>query len=766
LALFPRVALRALIALALVLFSAPAWAQSADSPGPAANLLAKLAPWRSSGVFRAGELTDGRIGVEESQWKADHTAVFFDTGSSVVFDFGREVTIGAALLQADSNDAFDLALSNDGKAFTVLWTAPPVSGTGLRMRKAGELQGSGRYLRIRPVSGDGRFGVSEVQVFAGVPSPFPPLLPEVRGASLDLRFRSITLTFGLSLIAALLLLRRGAGRISIAFGVLLPLIGGGQFVWAYIDAWPLESREVSLVRGMVAAVGAVAVLRELISSGKLAAERRAVLAVLGVCGVLAFAAFYNLGQPQFYSVVNGRWTYAHHLDLRQYYPTAKYFGELGYRRLYEADVAAYLEDNSTVSAESLRDVQMRDLRTLDMSTIGARAPEIGSARQRFSEPRWQEYKNDARWFRTTMGNQDYLASLQDFGGNATPVWVGIAHLMFSAFAPSDAAFTLTGAFDLALLIAMFVAIFRTFGARPALVSMIVFGANDFIMYGTNWSGATLRHDWLAYIGLGVCALRREKWLLGGALLGLSAMIRAFPALCVAGACLPALLRVVEQVRTTRRPPAWRDVLARERSTVYIVLGAALAVAAAFAFSIAVGPLQAWGDWWHKISQMESDAHPATVALRNLIGGWEHQRSVLKARAPVYITAIVFYVGMVLWASRRRRPEQTALLGLALVPVLLYPANYYIHFVFLLPLVVAEAQGDAADQPLIASTRAAVWVTLLAMCAAQYFTVPVTDLGLHFYMATTLLFAALTVMLVLLVRQDVLLTQEAAATRAN
>jgi hypothetical protein len=200
--------------------------------------------------------------------------------------------------------------------------------------------------------------------------------------------------------------------------------------------------------------------------------------------------------------------------------------------------------------------------------------------------------------------------------------------------------------------------------------------------------------------------------------------------------------------------------------VYIVLGAALAVAAAFAFSIAVGPLQAWGDWWHKISQMESDAHPATVALRNLIGGWEHQRSVLKARAPVYITAIVFYVGMVLWASRRRRPEQTALLGLALVPVLLYPANYYIHFVFLLPLVVAEAQGDAADQPLIASTRAAVWVTLLAMCAAQYFTVPVTDLGLHFYMATTLLFAALTVMLVLLVRQDVLLTQEAAATRAN
>jgi hypothetical protein len=761
LALFPRVALRALIALALVLFSAPGWAQSVESPGPAPNLLAELTPVRSNGVFRAGELTDGRIGVDESQWKTEHTAVFFDTASWAVFDLGREVTIGAALLQGDSNDAYDLALSSDGKAFSVLWTAPAVSGTGLRMRKAAELAGSGRYLRIRPVSGDGRFGVSEVQVFAAVPSPFPPLLPEVRGMSLDLRFRNATLTFGLSMVVSLLLLRRGAGRARVAFGVLLPLIAGGQFMWSYIDAWPLESREVALVRGTVAAVAAVALLRELISSGRFAAERRAVSAVLGVCAVLAFAAFYNLGQPQFYSIVNGRWTYAHHLDLRQYYPTAKYFSELGYRRLYEADVAAYFEDNSTVDRESLRDVHMRDLQTLDMSTIGARAPEIAAIRERFKEPRWEEYKRDARWFRTTMGNQDYLASLQDFGGNATPVWIGIAHVLFSAFAPNDTVFTLTGAFDLALLVGMFIAIFRTFGARPALVSMIVFGANDFIMYGTNWSGATLRHDWLAYIGLGVCALRREKWLLGGALLGLSAMIRAFPALCVAGACLPALMRVVEQVWTTRRLPALRDLLARERSTLYIVLGAGLAVAAAFAFSIAVGPLQAWGDWYNKVSQMESDSHPATVALRNLIGGWEHQRSMLKARAPVYFAAIVFYVGMVLWASRRRRPEQTALLGVALLPVLLYPANYYIHFVFLLPLVVAETPGKTEEQPVIESTRTAVWVTLLAMCAAQYFTVPVTDLGLHFYMATALLFSALTVMLVLLVRQDVLLEQKPA-----
>jgi hypothetical protein len=764
--MFPRAALGVLIALALWLVPAGVRAESSPNAGPSPNLLEKLKPLHSTGVFRPGALTDGRVGADESLWKVDHTAVFFDTGSSVVFDLGREVTITAALLQADTNDVYDLALSRDGKAFSSLWNAPAVPGSGLRMRSASDLEGTGRYLRIRPVSGDGRFGISEVQVFSGTPSPFPPLLPEVRGASADMHLRDMTLMFGLSLLVPLLVLRPGAARGALAAAVVVPLIGGGLFVQAYLGAWPVESREVALVRGMVAAVGAAAVARELVSSSRFAVPRQAVLAVLAVCAVLAFAAFYNLGQPQFYGAQNGRWTYAHHLDLRQYYPTAKYFRELGYRRLYEADVAAYIEDSSTVSLESLRDVEMRDLRTLDISTIGDRAPEIRAARERFSEPRWQEYKRDARWFRSAMGNRDYLESLKDFGGNATPFWVGIAHVLFSAFAPSDTAFTLTGAVDLALLVAMFVAIFRTFGPRPALVSMIVFGANDFIMYGTNWSGATLRHDWLAYIGLGVCALRREKWLLGGALLGLAAMIRAFPVVCVAGACLPAAIRVIEQVRETRRAPAWRDVLTRERATAYIVLGAALAVAFAFAFSIAVGPLQAWGDWWRKVSQLESDPHPATVALKNLVAGWEHQTSVLRARAPLYITAIVFYVGMVVWACRRRRPDQTALLALVLVPVVFYPANYYIHFVFLLPLAVAEAPGDVKDDPVVSTTRTAVWMTLLGLCAAQYFTVAVTDLGLHFYLATVLLFAALTAMLVLLVRQDVLVGRKNAVAETS
>jgi len=48
----------------------------------------------------------------------------------------------------------------------------------------------------------------------------------------------------------------------------------------------------------------------------------------------------------------------------------------------------------------------------------------------------------------------------------------------------------------------------------------------------------------------------------------------------------------------------------------------------------------------------------------------------------------------------------------------------------------------------------VWLTMLFMCAGQYFTVLIPDLGLHFYFETVVLFTTLTVLLALLVKDDV------------
>jgi hypothetical protein len=55
---------------------------------------------------------------------------------------------------------------------------------------------------------------------------------------------------------------------------------------------------------------------------------------------------------------------------------------------------------------------------------------------------------------------------------------------------------------------------------------------------------------------------------------------------------------------------------------------------------------------------------------------------------------------------------------------------------------------------VSATDAGVWLTLLAMCGVQYFTVLVPDLGLHFYLETAVLFAMLTLVLFLLVWPEI------------
>ncbi len=106
-------------------------------------------------------------------------------------------------------------------------------------------------------------------------------------------------------------------------------------------------------------------------------------------------------------------------------------------------------------------------------------------------------------------------------------------------------------------------------------------------------------------------------------------------------------------------------------------------------------------------------------------------------------------------ARDKRPEQAAVLGLMLLPIVFYPANYYLHVVCLFPLL-ARVPGRMPTP-----TDAALWITLLGLCAAQYFTVLVRDLTLHFYLASALLLAALFTMLSLTLRESLDSPSEAA-----
>lgn len=544
--------------------------------------------------------------------------------------------------------------------------------------------------------------------------------------------------FGLALVASLFFARRRGPLWWTGFCLAWPVFAGFELFQAVRSSWPPRSMDVPLLRATVAAVAAFALLRERWAPARFPAHPRVVFGVLGVCGVLGFAAFYNLGGAQFWNQQENRRTFVHYLDHRQYFTTAKYFWEIGYRGLYRADMAAFLEDEPA-RREAIARKPMRDLDTHRMSTVGEQMAEIGAVRGRFNPERWESYKRDARYFRRAMGEGEYFRYMVDFGGNATPVWMAIAGGLYNLIVPGEKTLFLTGLLDAVLIFLALAAIGRSFGLRTMLICMTVFGANDFIMFGSNWGGATLRHDWMAYLALGACALKRERWFLGGAFLGFATMIRAFPALTVAAMALPALWWIYDFRVSRGRLPSAPEFRGAHRGLERALFGAGCAMIVLFLGASLMFSFGAWADWWEKLTLLASEPHGNHISLRSLIAGsGDDQGRVLRARMPAYIAALALSLGSVLAAARGKRLEQAAILGLVLVPVLFYPANYYIHFVFLLPLLITERKGSG---PLDA---AGLWIALsvLLLCVAQYFTVPVTPWAAHFYQATVLLFAAL------------------------
>ena len=179
--------LLALIALSFLLVGI--WPAGADEPSPGPepkNLLAGKLPISSTVHRRLEALTDGHRGREGDSWKSQLMTPFDGRSSQVVYDLGADVPIVAAWLQGDNNDTYELEVSSDGKNFKPLWSVPAPRNGGLRTRSATDLSGHGRYLRLHPRSGDGFFGVTELQVFSEVPSVLPP--PggrELRGGSVD-----------------------------------------------------------------------------------------------------------------------------------------------------------------------------------------------------------------------------------------------------------------------------------------------------------------------------------------------------------------------------------------------------------------------------------------------------------------------------------------------------------------------------------------------------------------------------------------------------
>jgi hypothetical protein len=725
---FPaRLALAALVAVTLT--------RSTTATAEPKDLLAGKRPLAAKGVTNAMRLTDGLLSNEGDEWLTDVTSRFTSVTSFVEYDLGAEQPLRCLLVQADNNDVYYMSTSLDGKNWKTLWRVGAEPGAGMRVRKT-KLDTTARYLRLSATGGDALYSVAEIAVYSECPPvPWPSDVPHAHGIPVGDALGIKVLLFGI-LAGVFVLVHRRKGP-NLQYILALPVLGAlWMLVGDLVELYPFFEQEPPL-RALAAGLAALVVIKEAFLSKRWEPHRAVSLATLALCAVTAFGTYYHFGMPQFFDQAKGRRTLVHTWDMRHYYPVAKYFRELRFDGLYLASLAAYIDNTPGFDPAQLSRIHLRDLRDAEMRTGAEVANQLPEIRARFTPERWEEFKRDMKYFSDTMGAQDYLNSMQDHGGNATPVWILPAYLLFKNWPASELSISLAGLIDPVLVLLFFFVLWRTYGIRVMLYVMVIWGATDFYNFGSNLMGSTLRQDWLVALGFGACAIKRKRYFLGGVLMAYGGLIRAFPAMATFFFMAPVGWFVFDYWYARRKRPTLAEFRAAQRPALRAFVGAAICVITLVAVTSAMfGFRDSWINWIHKIEIHATGPSTNNVGLRNVLafnpdlsakalsqhrhagpwGDWgTAQQMTFASRRPLFYGILLIATALALIACRGRKLEEVALIGLLLIPFYFYPSNYYCHFVFLLPMAVVRPALDRDK------TFATVFIVLAAMCVGQYFT---------------------------------------------
>ncbi len=637
-----------------------------------------------------GRFTDGEVADEGDGWRAP-SAVVLRAERWPEWDLGASRRIAGGALQGDGNDEYVLSVSEDGTTWTDVHTFPSTTSHGLRTR-TGTFEAHGRYLRLRGEGGDGLYSVSELQLFPdafalwtsplGRPGPRTPLF--YPWAAL-LLVTAVTLAF----VSA----RSSRAVVAIAAVALVSALVVAMR--ASVAAERIAPDTLDFIRGVVAASALLAILRTIPFRRVSPAANSLVTGILTVCAALAVLCFLNFGRPQFHDAGRGAPTFLHHYDMRTYFPIAKYFPELRFDGVYAASAAVVIEEVGLTRGIGRR--TMTDLRTHARPTIAESEEAIREVRARFRPERWSEFVEDMAYFRRAMTDDGFLGTMNDHGGNATPVWFLGARALFVHAPASDVALWSGVVADIVLMLLAFGAIAWAFSPRTALVAMIVWGAMDLYMFGSNWFGAALRHDWMALWAVGLALLKKERFFAAGGVLAYAGLIRVFPIASFLTILSPVAFALVVELRERRRDFSLRAFLAKHRDFVRFCAGALVVGLSLIAVSVMIFGLEAWPLWVKKIALMAGGRGINTVGLTNFVTD------------KVLLNTIAVAVALAtLWSVRRSPLHEAAAFGVTLLPPLFSPMNYYLHALYLLALL-----GSA--------TRVFPWVAALAMCVGCYFT---------------------------------------------
>jgi hypothetical protein len=178
-----------------------------------------------------------------------------------------------------------------------------------------------------------------------------------------------------------------------------------------------------------------------------------------------------------------------------------------------------------------------------------------------------------------------------------------------------------------------------------------------------------------------------------------------------------------EIREARRP-----LLRAAAGVIIAVLMLGIGSAAMF------GVERGWVSWTSKISSHASKPNINHVGLRTVLTyepedfqpgeDWvEQQRRVHQSRKPIILLiGLIFLVACVI-ACREVDSHQAVITGMLLLPMVFYPSNYYLHFIFVVPALAADRSDEGIDW-----RWAGTGLVLLAMSFTEYFSN--TGVGQH------------------------------------
>jgi len=503
---------------------------------------------------------------------------------------------------------------------------------------------------------------------------------------------------------------------------------------------PARLSTLQLVVSALAVLGASAACTLLVLGRRV--FPRAGAGLLCVCAIAAMASWLRFGELHGIAVrpAGGRFDDARAQQRRplqfheffHYYVGSKYFAELGYLGLYDCTALADQEIAAQDGTAPRIDGFVRYLGDVlsDKPAATARADCAAGPRHRFTDERWAAFEGDLRALQRLVPDAWWNDVVDDKGLNPPPTWI----LLGSAVAnlvPIQVAglptYIATTSIDLLLIVVAFLALRRAFGASAAAAAAVVFGASFLASYG--WlGGAVLRFTWVAALVLSLACMRRERWLLAGALMGWAICDRVFPAGFAVGAAVPLVWRAMGW-------PAHRARLAR------FVVGLGATIAIAGIASVAVFGV---ADWRVFIARTVRDAgvhnvlhvgldkiltfrpwvpgqdfhgHEGLARFRQwnerIDATWAGERALAAVAQVAALSAAIA-------ASLRRAPfEAAVLVGVTAMFCLASPASYYYVVLAVVPAVLlrsavhARGADRTRDLRVLLAFQAFWLVTLLA-----------------------------------------------------